>query len=175
MHADEGTLRSGVEVATMMRSISFGSRPAEAIAFSPARAARSDVYSSGSAMRRWRIPRVFTTHSGEVGRSPTISSFVRILAGTYEPVDLMETLSNRLFRIVMVPPSSNGRLSFTKRGLVRRGPQTPALLLPPEISSSVLWAALRMSRYSMGRAPPSGLPLSHSSPKGTSLSLCSSQ
>src|SRR5271169_1648968 len=103
MHADEGTLRSGVDVATMMRSISFGSRPAEAIALSPARAARSDVYSSESATHRCRIPRVCTIHSGEVGRSPTISSFVRILAGTYEPVDLMETPSNRLFRIVIVP------------------------------------------------------------------------
>src|ERR1022692_4704839 len=68
MHADEGALRSGVEVATIIKSISFGSSPAEAIAFRPARAARSDVYSSGSAMHRSRIPNVSTIHSGEVGK-----------------------------------------------------------------------------------------------------------
>src|ERR1017187_2352356 len=112
MHAVEGILRSGVEVDTMMRSISFGSRPAAAIAFSPAHVARSDVYSSGAATRRWRIPSVSTTHSGEVGRSPMISSFVRILAGTYEPVDLMRTLSNRQFRFVMVPFFNNAGLSI---------------------------------------------------------------
>ena len=104
MHADEGILRSGVEVARIMRSISFGSSPAAAMAFSPARAARSDVHSSGSATRRWRMPKFCTIHSGDVGRSPTISSLVRIFSGTYEPVALIETLSNRLFRIAIGPP-----------------------------------------------------------------------
>ena len=60
MHAEEGILRSGVAVETMIKSMSFGSSPAEAIASSPARAARSDVYSSGSAMCRSRIPKVST-------------------------------------------------------------------------------------------------------------------
>src|ERR1035441_496068 len=40
MHADEGILRSGVAVEKIIKSISFGSSPAEAIASSPARAAR---------------------------------------------------------------------------------------------------------------------------------------
>src|ERR1017187_1532324 len=104
MHADEGALRSGVEVATIIKSISFGSSPAEEIAFRPARAARSDVYSSGSAMHRSRIPNVSTIHSGEVGKFPTTTSFFRILAGTYEPVDLMQTLSKRLFLLLIPPP-----------------------------------------------------------------------
>ena len=34
------------------------------------------------------------------------SSFLRILAGTYEPVDLMQTLSNRLFCFSSVLQSS---------------------------------------------------------------------
>src|SRR5271166_2654072 len=104
MHADDGALRSGVDVATMIKSISFGSSSAEAIAFRPAQAARSDVYSPGSATRRSRIPKVSTIHSGEVGKSRTNSSFVTTLAGTYEPVDLMRTLSKRLFRLVIPPP-----------------------------------------------------------------------
>src|SRR5271166_1572136 len=104
MHAEDGALRSGVEVATMIKSISFGSSPAEAIASKPAQAARSDVYSSGSAMRRSRIPKVSTIHSGEVGKSPINSSFVTTLAGTYEPVDLMRALSKWLFRLVIYPP-----------------------------------------------------------------------
>jgi len=104
MHADEGALRSGVAVATIIRSISFGSSPAEAIASSPALAARSEVYSSGSAMRRSRTPNVSTIHSGEVGRLATTSSLVKILAGTYEPVDLMQTLSQRLFPLLIPPP-----------------------------------------------------------------------
>src|SRR5271157_3134671 len=104
MHADDGALRSGVDGATMIKSISFGSSPAEAIAFRPEQAAISDVYSPGSAMRRSRIPKVSKTHSGEVGKSLTTSSFLTTLAGTYEPVDLMWTLSKRLFRLVIAPP-----------------------------------------------------------------------
>jgi hypothetical protein len=82
MHAEEGILRSGVAVETMIKSMSFGSSPAEAIASSPARAARSDVYSSGSAMCRSRIPNFSTTHSGEAGKFAITSSLVRILDGT---------------------------------------------------------------------------------------------
>src|SRR5271166_5153617 len=104
MHAEEGILRSGVAVETMIKSMSFGSSPAEAIASSPARVARSDVYSSGSAMCRSRIPNVSNTHCGEVGKFATTSSLVRILDGTYEPVDLMQTLSKWLFRLVISPP-----------------------------------------------------------------------
>src|SRR5271167_3355683 len=114
MHAEDGALRSGVEVATMIKSISFGSSSAEAIAFRPAQVARSDVYSSGSAMCRSRIPKVSTIHSGEVGKSPTNSSFVTTLAGTYEPVDLMRTLSKWLFRLVILSPilqSNSGQLA----------------------------------------------------------------
>src|ERR1035438_8381540 len=56
IHADEGALRSGVEVATTIKSISFGSSPAEAMAFRPARAARSDVQRQGAAAPRESVP-----------------------------------------------------------------------------------------------------------------------
>src|SRR5271169_5278907 len=95
IHAAEGILRSGVAVETMINSMSLGSSPAAAIAANPAWAARSDVYSSGSAMCRSRIPNVSATHCGEVGKFATTSSLVRILEGTYEPVDLIETLGIR--------------------------------------------------------------------------------
>src|SRR5208283_5309941 len=106
MHAEEGILRSGVAVETIIKSMSFGSSPAEAIASNPARAARSDLYSSGSAMCRSRIPNLSTTHCGEVCRFATTCSLVRILDGTYEPVDLMQTLSKWLFPFLISPLQS---------------------------------------------------------------------
>src|ERR1035438_790352 len=78
LHAEEGILRSGVAVDTMINSMSFGSSPAEAIASSPARAARSEVNSSGAAMCRWRIPKVSTTHAEEVGRFASTSCLGRL-------------------------------------------------------------------------------------------------
>src|SRR5664279_5242496 len=131
MHAEEGILRSGVAVETMIKSISFGSSPAAAIACSPARAARSDVYSSGSAMCRSRIPNVSSTHCGEDGKFATTSSFVRILDGTYEPVDLIQTLSKWLFRVLILPyQSGEQKREIAKVDAQQESRQTMEAALP---------------------------------------------
>src|SRR5271157_2117778 len=124
MHADEGILRSGVAVETMIRSMSFGSSPAAAIASSPARVARSEVYSSGSAMCRSRMPNVSNTHCGEVGKFATTSSLVRILDGTYEPVDLMQTLSKWVFRPLILPYRSGPKNERPLRWIHNKNPTT---------------------------------------------------
>src|SRR5271166_5186110 len=124
MHADEGILRSGVAVETMIKSMSFGSSPAAAIASSPARVARSEVYSSGSAMCRSRMPNVSNTHCGEVGKFATTSSLVRILDGTYEPVDLMQTLSKWVFRPLILPYRSGPKNERPLRWIHNKNPTT---------------------------------------------------
>src|SRR5271165_5306679 len=139
MHAEEGILRSGVAVETIIKSMSFGSSPAEVIASNPARAARSDVYSSGSAMCCSRIPNLSTTHCGEVGRFATTCSLVRILDGTYEPVDLMQTLSKWLFPFLISPPPVPRTERDRAGEFTPRPPLRSACLFEARGSGANLW------------------------------------
>lgn len=80
-HAVEGACLSGVEVATIIRSISFGVISVLSKAFNPALYAKSLV-TSPSAILRSRIPRFLKIHSSD---EPTFSkkSFFKIFGGTY--------------------------------------------------------------------------------------------
>jgi len=65
--AVEGASRSGVAVATIISSISFGDNPAFSIALSPALLAKSLVVWSGKAILRSLIPRLSSIHLAFVG------------------------------------------------------------------------------------------------------------
>ena len=61
-----GIWTSGVQVATMTRSMSPGDRPLAASAFPPAAVAMSATVSSGAAIRRLAMPTRLRIHSSLV-------------------------------------------------------------------------------------------------------------
>ena len=72
---------SGVQVATMTRSMSAGDRPLAASAFPPAATAMSASVSSGPAIRRLTMPTRLRIHSSLVSTCWAISSLVTTRAG----------------------------------------------------------------------------------------------
>ena len=76
-----GIWKSGVSVASRIRSMSSGSRPATAIARSAATAPIEAVVSSGPATRRSRIPVRVTIHSSDVSTICSRSALVRTRSG----------------------------------------------------------------------------------------------
>ena len=77
-----GNIMSGVTVATITRSRSFGSTPAWASASRAAGSARSDIAWSSDANRRSLIPVRSVIHSSEVSTSSARSAFVITRSGT---------------------------------------------------------------------------------------------
>ncbi|OPY05938.1 MAG: hypothetical protein A4E61_00129 [Syntrophorhabdus sp. PtaB.Bin184] len=80
---------SGVMVARTIRSMSEAVTPATSIALSQATLHRSDVVWSFSAILRSLIPVRVNIHSSDVSRNFSISKFVMMCSGTYEPVPTM--------------------------------------------------------------------------------------
>src|SRR5262245_56867906 len=76
---------SGVAVATIIRSISAGVRPARLIAAAAALVPRLAVVSSGPATRRSRIPVRSTIHSSLVSTRASRSALVRRPSGSAVP------------------------------------------------------------------------------------------
>jgi hypothetical protein len=80
--AVQGKAMSGVIVATMIRSMLFGSTPAISTARRAAGRQMSDSASSGAAIRRSRMPVRSRIHSSEVSTTLARSSFVNTWSGT---------------------------------------------------------------------------------------------
>ena len=72
---------SGVQVATITRSMSLAARPLAASAFPPAAAAMSATVSSGPAIRLLAMPTRLRIHSSVVSTETARSSLVTTLAG----------------------------------------------------------------------------------------------
>ena len=72
---------SGVQVATMIRSMSSEDRPLAARALPPALTAMSATVSSGPAIRRLAMPTRLRIHSSLVSTIVASSSLVRTRAG----------------------------------------------------------------------------------------------
>src|SRR6266508_5545908 len=87
---------SGVAVATIMRSISFGEIFACSIALCAALVAISLVFSSFAAIRRSLIPVRVMIQSSLVSTMRERSALVRIFSGTYLPVPMIETVRSAL-------------------------------------------------------------------------------
>ena len=85
MAAVFGIITSGVQVATITRSMSAEERPLPASALPPAAAAMSATVSSGPAIRLLAIPTRLRIHSSLVSMAPASSSLVTTLAGWYPP------------------------------------------------------------------------------------------
>ena len=79
--AVDGIQKSGVRVASRIRSISSGSIPAVRIARIAATAAMEAVVSCAAATRRSRIPVRDTIHSSDVSTNRSRSRLVRICDG----------------------------------------------------------------------------------------------
>ena len=73
--------RSGVSVATMIRSMSAAVSPASARAARAEAAAICEVVSPAAAMRRSRIPVRLKIHSSDVSTNLERSALVRIFSG----------------------------------------------------------------------------------------------
>ena len=76
-----GICASGVQVATITRSMSAGDRPLPARALPPACTAMSATVSSGPAIRRLAMPTRLRIHSSLVSTVSASSSLVTTLAG----------------------------------------------------------------------------------------------
>ena len=76
-----GIITSGVQVATITRSMSAGESPLPASALPPAATAMSATVSSGPAIRRLAIPTRLRIHSSLVSTIAASSSLVTTLAG----------------------------------------------------------------------------------------------
>ena len=76
-----GICTSGVQVATITRSMSAGDRPLAASALPPAATAMSATVSSGAAIRRLAMPTRLRIHSSLVSTVAASSSLVTTLAG----------------------------------------------------------------------------------------------
>ena len=76
-----GICASGVQVATITRSMSSGDRPLAASALPPAATAMSATVSSGPAIRRLAMPTRLRIHSSVVSTVAASSSLVTTLAG----------------------------------------------------------------------------------------------
>ncbi len=81
MVAVAGNVRSGVDVARTMASMSSGSSPASSSAARPARIARSEVYCPSAAKCRRSMPERERIHSSEVSRKVVNHSFGTIRSG----------------------------------------------------------------------------------------------
>src|SRR5215472_473511 len=80
-----GIITSGVQVATITRSMSAGDRPLPASALPAAATAMSATVSSGPAILLLAIPTRLRIHSSLVSTVAASSSLVTILAGWYPP------------------------------------------------------------------------------------------
>ena len=76
-----GKVRSGVEVAQTMRSMSIGSMPARTSAWREAAMPRSEVSSPSSAMWRCSMPVRSRIHSSVVSTRRAMSAFVMMRLG----------------------------------------------------------------------------------------------
>ena len=76
---------SGVQVATITRSMSAGDRPLAASALPPAATAMSATVSSGPAIRRLAMPTRLRIHSSVVSTVAASSSLVTTRVGWYPP------------------------------------------------------------------------------------------
>ena len=80
-----GIITSGVQVATITRSMSAGESPLPASALPAAATAMSATVSSGPASRLLAIPTRLRIHSSLVSTEAASSSLVTTLAGWYPP------------------------------------------------------------------------------------------
>src|ERR1700691_3853583 len=85
MAAVFGIITSGVQVATITRSMSAGDSPLPASALPAAATAMSATVSSGPAIRLLSMPTLERIHSSLVSTDAARSSFVTTLAGWYPP------------------------------------------------------------------------------------------
>ena len=80
-----GKVLFGVEVASTIRSMSAGVRPALSSAARAAASPSEAVVSSSAAMWRWRMPVRWAIHSSEVSTMPSKSAFFMMRRGSAEP------------------------------------------------------------------------------------------
>ena len=86
--AAAGNARSPDEVASTIRSISFGSIPASDTALFAASTARAQVPISFDTLLS-QIPVLSRIHASSVSRNSMRSLFVTTVSGTYEPIPMI--------------------------------------------------------------------------------------
>jgi len=95
--AVDGNVISGVDVATITASISFGVRPAFSIASLAAGRAISLAFSHSSAILLSFIPVLVVIHSSDVSKNFSRSKFVRILSGMFIPIPFISALISPIY------------------------------------------------------------------------------
>ena len=81
-----GKVWLGVDVASTMRSMSAGVRPALSSAARAAASPSEAVVSSSPAIWRWRMPVRCAIHSSEVSTMPSKSVFFMMRLGSADPI-----------------------------------------------------------------------------------------